>query len=397
MKLPLLTKQKRIGVILSLFAFFVFTVQSIQSFLAPENIISLITGILMVGSIIYENRFFKSIQGGLLLAIGLFYTYTYTDNLFGYWIYFIGSTVLYKYGLLNNRIKLKAFLYTLIYSVVLILTVLIGKEPVSLLVRYAAFSLVSGILIFILFEEEIINLLKLNKKTEEELIGLQPIVLLGEKTSAIVHSFKNLFSQLNTATYFIKEDIDKEKGIATLEKVIGMLHKRMDALLSISKAGYTLEKKVIDISQTLHNINYILLEDNEFKRNAKIELEILPDVYVETIELEFILMMENILKNAIDALLEIKKYGLITIYLDHEKLEITNNGGAITTCKNCNTISCLHCKKYEKIGYTTREGGSGNGMFQILRTVKHNNWDILIRGFDNKTQITIYIKKRETT
>lgn len=393
MILKLHTKQKRIGVVLSLFAFLVFSIQLMSYRFNYEILISLIVGLLLIGSIFYENNFFKSLQGGVLLSIGLYYTYTYTYNLFGYWIYFGGLALLYRYKLIKDKILLNSIIYGGIYTIILVLAVVTKKEELHLILSYVSFSICSGVLIFMLFEEDIINLVRLNKNKEDEITGLQPVVLLGEKTAAIVHSFKNLFSQLNAATYFIKEDIDKDKGLATLEKVTEILHKRMDALLAISKAGYTLEKKLIDISQTIHNINYILLDDNAYKRNAKIELQVLPNIYAETIELEFILMIENILKNAVDALIEIKKYGLITIYLDHDKLEITNNGGAIASCGDCSQISCVHCKKYEKIGFTTKETGTGNGLFQVINTVKHNNWDILIRGIGDQTQITLYLKK----
>ena len=392
MILKLLTKQKRIGVILFLFAFLVFALQLTHAPFGPETPISLGTALLLIGSIFLDNNFFKWVQGGLLLAIGLFYTYFYTDNLFGYWIHFIGLVMLYKYGLIKNRIVLKTAIFIAIYLIVLVLTIVIRQETLNLIVRYFLFSGVSGILVFILFEEDIINLLKIKRKSEKELVELKPIVILGERTSSIVHSFKNLFSQLSSATYYIKENIDHDKGLEILDKVTKELHSRMNALLEISRAGFSPERKLIDVTKVVMNVKYVLLEDTDYKRNAKIELDLVPNVYSEIVELEFIMTLENIFRNAIEAIMETGQYGWIRVTLDHDKLEVVNNGGAIKTCSNC-SASCLGCKKFSKIGYTTKERGSGNGIPQVIQFARSSGWDVKISGYDDKTSIKLFHHK----
>jgi sensor histidine kinase regulating citrate/malate metabolism len=169
----------------------------------------------------------------------------------------------------------------------------------------------------------------------------------------------------------------------------------MIALLSISRAGFSIERRLLDITQAIMNVKYVLLEDNDYKRNAKLELELSSNVYSEVIELEFIMTLENIFRNAIEAIMETKQYGWIHVLLDHEKLEITNNGGAIKTCTDC-ALSCLECKKFSKIGYTTKERGSGNGIPQIIQFARSSGWDIKIKGYDDKTSITLLHKKVKT-
>ena len=390
------TLQQKIGASISAFTFLILLIRIMNRYGLSETLGIATVLVIFIFTIFIDKRIFRFIQALIFLMLGYFYVFVDYSGFASYWMLINGVVLLYKYGFLDRHTVVKLAIITAGFVGFMLGAVVVNHVSLFIAIKYTLFTGFSFLGLFFLFEEQVLSLQQENTSQSTQLVELKPIIILGGRTAAIVHSFKNIFSQLSSATFYIKEDIDRDKGLEILQKGIKELHKRMDALLAISRAGYSLERKLIDVTSVVMNVKYILLEDADYKRNAKIEFNLEPNIYSDVIELEFIITMENIFRNAIEAIIETGHYGWIHVTMDREKIEVISNGGAIPTCIDC-PRSCLECKRFSKIGYTTKKTGSGNGVPQIIQFARSNNWDVQIRGFDDKTSVTLYYKRKEVS
>jgi sensor histidine kinase regulating citrate/malate metabolism len=103
-------------------------------------------------------------------------------------------------------------------------------------------------------------------------------------------------------------------------------------------------------------------------------------------------MVENILKNALEAILEKGAHGNIRIDLSEGKLTLANNGGAIVKCIDCQD-SCLNCRKYGHPGQTSKAERTGHGLAQVFGTCRRNGWDLKMKASGDWTIIEINLRK----
>jgi sensor histidine kinase regulating citrate/malate metabolism len=135
------------------------------------------------------------------------------------------------------------------------------------------------------------------------------------------------------------------------------------------------------MGRLLDGIKLVYLEEKVFVQNAKYELDCAPGVLVKASRWDVILLLENLLKNAIEAIVEAKKYGLIAIKLQPGLLTVLSDGGPIKACNGCPLAgkgNCLDCPVFSKGGYTTKKTGSGTGLAQVFSAVRAQKWGIAV-------------------
>ena len=375
-----LTKQKKLGIILAFFALYIFIFRILKfGFFDIENLVTFFAFSTILFTIISESSVAKVIQPLILVLIGLIYVYLENTTFFGYWIFINGCLILYKYNLLSKRFYLKSTLLCFLLVITLFLASVFNAMPIVWFLGYMFFSIVSIVIVYIIFEEDIQKLLKENKEVNQNLLQIKSVSIIGERASSIVHSLKNNLSQLDAALLYIDEDIDRAKGVASIRDIIREMTRRVDNIMLVSKASYNTEIGLFDASRLLDSILSLFLCEKTFVALTTVKIDIMPEVYLKCIEIHFIMLVENIIKNSIEAIIENDKPGEIHIRLDTGSLEITNNGGPVRQCHGCHkTDWSRQCAVFDRIGNTSKANGSGNGMPQIFKTVNENNWHIKI-------------------
>jgi len=329
---------------------------------------------------------------------------------FGMWFFVMGIILLFKYGFLNHWAIPKIALVVLYFVPFLVLSVLRNEGLTSSVIRvsnYAIFLLSCLLSLYFIFEEEIRDLLATNKTKEKELAvkesvlaqqaaeiaRLEPLTVLGERVAHVAHSFKNNLNQVSTALFYLEFLHDEAAAAQKLREFSTALTERIDNILMVSRAGVDLETEIFDVSRLLEGLKQVYLTERSFVEHAKTEMSLAGPLYVEAVRWDFILMVENILKNGLEAIMAKGAFGTISIDLAGSRLTLANDGGAMATCLNCGN-SCLDCSKFGRPGQTTKKGGTGHGLTQVFQTCRKNNWSLKIRTHEPWTIFEIGLKPK---
>lgn len=308
---------------------------------------------------------------------------------FGMWMLVIAVTLVIKidpFPKYRNILFLACLLYTAPWLYVLAVRETNEIYTLARMFNYLGFLIVAILTLYFLFEEELRELMASSEKKDATLADqaatiarLEPLSVLGERVAYVTHSFKNNLSQIGTALYYLEQGKDPEKAKQKIEQFAKAMNERIDNILMVSRAGADQSVEVFDAARVLSGMNQVYLTEPRFLQQAKVELDIAEATPVEAVRWDFLLLAENILKNALEALTEKSTYGTIRVTLKDRKLTLANNGGAMPLCGSCTHDSCLDCPKYGRPGQTSKQTGSGHGLAQVFATCRKYGWTLKIR------------------
>lgn len=312
-----------------------------------------------------------------------------TASFVGLWLFLLSMILVIK---INPVPKIQAWLilaccfYYLPWLYQLVVMETGDPNKLDRLINYLIFLGFSIVMLYVLFEEEIRDLLRKNQSQDLALADqaatiarLEPLSVLGERVAHVTHSFKNNLSQIGTALYYLEQGNDPEKARQKIEQFAKAMNERIDNILMVSRAGADQTVEVFDAARVLSGLNQVYLTEPRFLQQAKVELDIAEATAVEAVRWDFLLMAENILKNALEALTTKGTYGTIRVTLKGRRLTLANDGGAMPLCKTCPHDSCLECPNYGRPGQTTKATGSGHGLAQVFATCRKYGWMLKIR------------------
>lgn len=346
----------------------------------------------------WASRLFQAV---LMLGMGGPVMYANgVGSFFAYWLIVFGIVLLYKYDFLKRGILWKSvvcFLWTFLW-----IYITAEQSPYSgfvTTVGHLLYMLMVLACLYALFEEEIRDLLAANKRKdveiaerEAEIARLEPLSTLGERVAHVAHSFKNNLSLLGTAQFHLEQGGDAGRALQKLQEFSRSINERIDNILMVSRAGADQSEEVFDAARVLAGLNQVYLTEPAFLQRAKVELEALEATPVMAVRWDFLLMVENILKNALEALTSKGGYGNIRVTLAARVLTIANDGGAMPLCHDCQN-DCLKCTLYGRPGQTTKPGGSGHGLAQVFATCRQYGWTCRIRTHEEWTIFEIGLAK----
>lgn len=319
-----------------------------------------------------------------------------STNYFGLGIIVMGVILFQRYGMLARHLWIKVvgiLLWT--GSLIFVADRLRPEISVVTSVSTLTFVFANLTMLYFLFEEEIRSLMAANRskdaelaQKEAEIARLEPLSVLGERVAHVAHSFKNNLNQVSTALFLLEQVHDSERAAAKLREFSKTLNERIENILMVSRAGVDLEPELFDVARLLEGMKQVYLQERTFLEKAKTVLTVEGPVLVHAVRWDFLLMVENILKNAIEAITEHGGPGIIRIDLARGQLTIANNGGPILLCGSCSD-DCLKCPRYGRPGQTTKAGGSGHGLAQVMTTCRNNHWQLKIRTHEEWTLFEI--------
>jgi signal transduction histidine kinase len=404
--------QKKIGLVVSIAALFIGLFNFLSKiFTLHGRIVDTLLGpyvwpLLLIGLIVFlvsriDNRYFRYAQALLFFFLsGPTLMSGSSSTFFGFWFMISGAVLLYKYAFFKRFLALKASIlvaWTLFWGGFFVIQTNIGSYFSALTVLI--FLLASLAILYFAFEEQIRELLKSNSKKDSELEKqkafidqLEPLSVLGERVSHIAHSFKNNLTQLSAAVYYLEEGKNPQRAADRIRSFAVSMSDRIDNVLMVAHAGTKLEPEIIDFGRLLDGVKLLYLEEKLFLQNASYKLDAEKEVFVRAVRWDILLLLENLLKNAIEAIIEKGIYGLIEIKLEKGSLRIANNGGAMPQCSGCagpSGGSCLDCQKIGRPGSTTKKKGSGTGMSQVIGAVRAQGWDMRIENSNDTVAFII--------
>jgi len=372
---------------------------------SPQVWVLVFLAVLFSASRILREAWVQLLHVATLLFLSGPMTLASPFSFFGMWFFILGIILLYKYGFLDRWPIPKVLLAALYFVPFLTLSVLNNEGLTSSFIRvvgYTLFLVTCLLVLYFIFEEQIRDLLAANRNKDSalekkdsllavqaaEIARLEPLTVLGERVAHVAHSFKNNLSLIGTVVFFLEQLHDEKRAVEKLKEFSKLVNDRIENILMISRAGVDLAPEEFDVARLLEGIKQVYLNDRSFADHAQTELTIEGPWLVTAVRWDFILMMENLLKNALEAILEKQIHGTIRIDLAAGRLTLANNGGSMVPCDDCRD-SCLNCQRYGRPGRTTKRDGTGHGLSQVFGICRKNGWNLKINGTEPWTIIEI--------
>lgn len=364
---------------------------------AVSGLFAVLVGVGLIS--FFNNRILRYAQALLFFGLsGPTIVSASSMAFFGFWFLIIGVVLLYKYGFFLHFAPLK-FLAVVAWSSGWIMFFILREGIGSVLtgIDIILFLAAAVLSLYFIFEENIRELVSANKEKDaqiarqrEQIAQMEPLTVLGEKVSHVAHSFKNNLTQVSAALFYLEKGWNPVKAAERLRIYSSSMLERIDNILMISQAGGLQEIELLDLPRMIDGVQFILLEEKVFAKNAKIEIDAKPGVMVKAGRWDVVLLLENLFKNAIEAIVDSGRFGAISIMVGPGELRVADDGGAMETCRECkdSEISCRDCQRFRKPGYTTKVGGSGQGLYQVFQTVKKYDWNIRVQSGGD---ITVFI------
>jgi signal transduction histidine kinase len=363
--------------------------------------------LLFLPGVFWEHKACKIIQAGAFFLVSIPMT---IDNppstLFGLQFAIVGIILFYKYGFLKDKMVIKMVAIVSIITATSFASIWVHNSRLTLLLLPILLFLLTAIAIYyFIFEEQIQTLLKSssekdklieerNRLIEEKdkeiaaqaarIMEMEPLSELGERMTFIVHSFKNNLAQLSSAAYLLEEGAFMQESITQIRRAISDIDKRLSGIMMVSQGGNLHVREPFGLRSVLESLQYVYLHEVIFLKNADIIIDAPDEVMVTAVRWDILMMLENILQNAIEAIIAMGKYGHINIELREEHLKIENDGGTIRFCVNCDD-DCMPCERLGRVPFTTKEKGSGHGVIQIFKAARDNQWELSIHSGEGKT------------
>jgi len=224
---------------------------------------------------------------------------------------------------------------------------------------------------------------------------------IGMMLNSTVHNFNNKIVTFLSSEYIITTTINKYKDILDqkdYQKIMTtceMVKHSSDEMAATIKDLRNLIKDKTNSNLQTFEVNKIT-EDivNQFKISYEKNNVIFnftkkePAIFVKGSSINFVQVIENIIKNAIEStknpVIELES----GIY-PNPYIFIKDNGNGIPFCFNCKKIDCLNCKEFQ-IGKTTKVDGSGTGMVYVQNQLKNMGFKLKIESKEDEgTKVSI--------
>jgi hypothetical protein len=382
----------------------------VESIVRPQVWLMMLFALAFAFSHLFPERWVQVAQSTVILLLSGPMTLVSPFAFFGMWFFVLAIILMYKYGFLSRWVIAKLIAVGTYYLPFLVMSVLShegGDGSTTRIASYLLFLASCLAFLYFIFEEEIRDLLASNKSKEKvlaakdtelavqaaEIARLEPLSVLGERVAHVAHSFKNQLNQISTVVFFLEQLHDERRAVDKLQEFTKTVNERIENILMISRAGVDLEPEEFDVARLLEGLRQVYLSERSFSDHATTELTSDGPLLLRAVRWDFILLVENILKNALEAIVDRGAHGTIRVDLSNGRLTIANDGGAMPLCGDC-TGSCLDCRHYGHPGQTNKAGGSGHGLAQVFSTCRKNGWGLRLRTSGHWTIFEITLSAR---
>ncbi|MFL8939024.1 histidine kinase N-terminal domain-containing protein [Rossellomorea oryzaecorticis] len=212
------------------------------------------------------------------------------------------------------------------------------------------------------------------------------LTILGQMSSSFVHEFRNPLTSIIGFTKLLQNDYPDLPYLDIMQHELDQLNYRISQFLHVSR------KEIIDSKREEIDLSRLFNELIEFLYPSLLAGEVLTsvnidaDVKISGNKDELRQVFLNLIMNSIDALQQVEDEREISIETiiknGHLNLSISNNGPQIQV----DTIKAI----FEPF-YTTKELGTGIGLFICKKLIEKHGGDIYCDSSEEKTTFTVRI------
>jgi len=229
------------------------------------------------------------------------------------------------------------------------------------------------------------------RKINEELVRSAKMASLGQLSATVAHEIRNPLTAVKMRLYSLqsqlKNNADSSEDMLVINEEIDRLEKIIKNFLDFARPP-ELKLEACDINKVLESVINLVKSKAE-SSNIRIENKIetpLPEIEVDKEQIRQVLL--NIMLNAIDAM---PKGGIIELTMSSNSRDKKQNSLLRVGIKDTGQgiDSDLRSKLFEPF-VTTKEQGTGLGLFIASRIIKLHKGDIRIDSTSGKgTNVTI--------
>jgi signal transduction histidine kinase len=361
------------------FAFF-FAINAIQDFVESgfDNIFRL-AAVAMVGVFVvlarFDNLFIRYFQVSLLLLLS-FLLIAVNENpseLSGFVLLSISLAAAYKmslFGRNTQRVLGIVVLFTLAFTFWAGTTH--GFSTIRL-VNITNFVFVYLALLYFIFEEETLSLRRQRDILTQQTNELEPFAELGTNVAGLVHDFRNDVARLY-ALASVERMSDNEETADKIDRYADRINERIESVLYVATAADHSEVDQINLREMLQRVVYYFIEVNRgLKHQIDIKLNAPEDITVISRRNALLVVMENVLKNSIDATAN-SADRTIEIDLartnDGARIVIDHYGRHLPWKQPVGTAVDVQKSNFFRRGKSSRKGGTGLGMINVIRALE---------------------------
>lgn len=387
--------------------FMISTVQSLIDFGLAHFFLSTNTdgylfliGVLFLVLAQFDFAAIRYIQIGVLtlLALSMAATQTGPSDLEPYLVMAIALASAYKMKLFGNIGTIRFIVLVILATVLLIIrSGQIGGWSFAQQVNLINFVFTYFLLIYFIFEEETIDLRKRNEILTSSAEDMRPFAELGENVVGLVHDFKGDIAGLYALAEI--ERLSGNEDTAKKLKAYGeRLNKRTESVLYIATGGDHFEVEEIDINTLLESTVYYFIEVNQtLKHKIRITLDGMDDPVFHTRQSILLVILENVLKNAIEAT-EGRAFRSVDISArrdgDTLRLEIANTGPPLPFTTKGKPVDVTRTA-YFKRGRSSKQKGTGLGMTNVIRSLDILGGTMFMENTSDGVKSTILIPEAQ--
>jgi signal transduction histidine kinase len=212
------------------------------------------------------------------------------------------------------------------------------------------------------------------------------LTILGQMSSSFVHEFRNPLTSIIGFTKLLKSDHPEMPYLDVMSHELDQLNYRISQFLHVSRKEITESKKekflVFSLLGELIEFLYPSLVDGDVQVKSHLDSQ----VYIQGNKEELRQVFLNLIMNSIDALQQVKSDRKITISCtfdnDEIQIKVANNGPEISE----ETLDAI----FEPF-YTTKELGTGIGLYICRKLVEKHAGSIVCTSSPKETAFTVII------
>lgn len=309
------------------------------------------------------------------------------------------AAVAHRLGMLRKRpIIVLTALFGSVFLVRFVSAFQNGSLNLFRIANQSILTLGMGAFLYWIFEDDIFTLKREKRVMQQEMDTIVPFAEFGRNSAGIVHDFKNdaaLFSALTSVTrQSLGEPIDQNL-VSRLEHITQRLSDRIQLILTAtsvyshsSEEAEQKQEQFFELHHTVQASIYPFSASLIFRTVLEVHpLNTLRGTTVRGRPDLLIAILENLIRNSCEATLEHAAPGapLVTVRAPSSReVIVEDNGKGLPFCQNgCVHENCLFCPQV-RLGVTTKEQGSGLGMYRIAQAAELLGVEVTIRSQRNK-------------
>lgn len=333
----------------------------------------------------FDNRFIRFFLFTLLVALSFILIIPNDDpsDLSAFILLSIGLAAAYKMSLFGKGTLRVLGSIVAIAVVVVFVAGLLHGFTIWQRINLINFVLVYLGLLFFLFEEETLSLRRQRDILTKQASELRPFAELGNNAAGLVHDFKG-----DVAGIYAVASIAKLSGETDLAEKLSYygerLNDRVESILYVATAADHYERETISLEEMLKRVTYYFVGINSgLKHQVPIVLEVNEDVMVTTRRNTIMTILENVIKNAVEAT-EGAADRTITITAGRvessAEIIVTHRGQHLPRTTDGDRPIDVRRSSYFRRGRSTKPGGTGLGMINVVRALEILNAEMTMEN-----------------